>query len=233
VFLARLAYQAGDRDRYHYASYLAVKALINGMAGARADRPGGSQFVRPGVAGGGGLLTRLWSADVARIWKFTVDTTEPSTLQMEGRIGEMDRLRWRYSFSRDPSSESIDGRSGDVIRGAPAEVIATCLAVLGRRQDERTRRLIPGGVPSPFVIGLEREFVDPRSGLVVNVGGTGGTDGLELPVLIWRTERGMEQPMGSVVVPDLKGARPRREVLNWKTVLLGVELPAGDMSDPE
>jgi hypothetical protein len=154
-------------------------------------------------------------------------------LQMEGRIGKMDRLRWRYSFSRDPTSESIEGRSGDVIRGVPAEVIATCLAVLGRGQDERTRRLIPGGVPSPFVIGLEREVVDPRSGLVVNVGSTGGTDGLELPVLIWRTERGMEQPMGSVVVPDLKGARPRREVLNRKTVLLGVELPVGDMSNPE
>ena len=46
--------------------------------------------------------------------------------------------------------------------GPPSGVIASCISVLRTSHPTRFERLIPGGEPSPFVAGLEREVSEPN-----------------------------------------------------------------------
>src|SRR5260221_13913514 len=53
----------------------------------------------------------------------------------------------------------------DQFSGPASGVIASCMAVLRSSHPTRYERLIPGGEPSPFVAGLEREVSDPDASL--------------------------------------------------------------------
>jgi hypothetical protein len=53
--------------------------------------------------------------------------------------------------------------------GRPAGVMASCLAVLRTSHPIRYERLIPGGAPSPFVAGIEREVSGPNPYLVQRI----------------------------------------------------------------
>jgi len=113
--------------------------------------------------------------------------------------------------------------------GLPAEVIASCISVLRTSRPTRYERLIPGGAPSPFVAGLEREGIGPRSPFLTSVHpavatASAGTTTNGWPQLTWkgwRTDRGAPWSFGQVT-PVREGKPKKTEIvpLNWNTRVL-------------
>src|SRR4030095_8025263 len=92
------------------------------------------------------------------------------------------RLRWENDPGLMPSlvqlrslllnetpAELATVAAPDQFTGPAAGIIASCLAILRTSHPTRFERLIPGGEPSPFVAGLEREVAGPHPHLVAFV----------------------------------------------------------------
>lgn len=120
----------------------------------------------------------------------------------------------------------------DQFTGAPAGQIASCLAVLRVSHPTRFERLIPGGEPSSFVTGVEREVAGPNIALTQSVeteapDPTGKTH--LWPRVIWKS---WKTPTGAVwnfgsVQPTRNGPTGVTKTipLNWNTKVTTYELP--------
>jgi hypothetical protein len=122
----------------------------------------------------------------------------------------------------------------DRFTGAPSGLIATCASVLRTSHPTRYERLIPGGEPSPFVLGLEREVAGPNPNLVVAVQHEIADKGSKrvLPAWpqltwpSWKTEAGRLWSFGRV--KPVRATEPdsvRVVPLNWNTRVIVYELP--------
>jgi len=118
--------------------------------------------------------------------------------------------------------------------GPPAGEIASCLAVLRVSRPTRFERLIPGGEPSPFVAGLEREVARPNVTLTQTVQTEAADAVAKTSPAIWPrvTWRNWKTPTGATwnfgsVRPTRSGLPgPAKTIpLNWNSQVTTYELP--------
>lgn len=120
----------------------------------------------------------------------------------------------------------------DLFTGPPARQIASCLAVLRVSHPTRFERLIPGGEPSPFVAGVEREVAGPNIALTQTVemeAPNAATKSRLWPRVIWKswkTPTGATWNFGSVrpTRNDPTGVT-KTTPLNWNTRVTVYEFP--------
>lgn len=122
----------------------------------------------------------------------------------------------------------------DRFTGPPSGIIASCVSVLRTSHPPRYERLIPGGDPSPFVAGLEREVVGPHSDLVIGVqretadprSKASAPTWPQLTWRSWKTPTGAVWSFGHIKPVRTIGPDPPRVVpLNWNTRVLLYALP--------
>jgi hypothetical protein len=122
----------------------------------------------------------------------------------------------------------------DQFTGWPPGVMASCMAVIRTSHPTRYERLIPGGEPSPFVAGIEREVSGPNPNLVQRV----VTERLDptsekaatpiWPRLGWRewkTPSGADWNFGQIIASTNAPASASSAALNWNTRVLSILSP--------
>ena len=116
--------------------------------------------------------------------------------------------------------------------GPPSGVLASCLSVLRTAQPQRLERLIPGGEPSPFVAGLEREVGGPSPCLVQSVQWELRDKQTKTSTPIWpnvawwgwKTPSGARRSFGQVEPESPRNPASAKAVpLNWNTQVLVYE----------
>ncbi len=119
----------------------------------------------------------------------------------------------------------------DQFSWSASEVIANCISVLRTSHPTRYERLIPGGDPSPFVAGLEREVTGPNPYLIEALQrSTEKTNQLIWPEVTWwkswTTPTGHSWTLGHVT-PIREGLPSigRTVPLSWNTEAVLYSLP--------
>ncbi len=111
---------------------------------------------------------------------------------------------------------------------------ASCLSVLRTSHPTRFERLIPGGDPSPFVVGLEREFIVAKRPLLVTlqdqaVDARTKSAVPAWPLLTWpewRTPTGAPWTFGSIRPGLQESPRSVQSIpLNWNSQVLVFDMP--------
>jgi len=121
--------------------------------------------------------------------------------------------------------------------GPPSGIIASCMAVLRTSHPTHFDRLIPGGPPGPFSVGLEREVAGPNPYLAQAILSTAIDPSTKELRAIWpmATWFGWTTPSGynrwtfgtvrPIEIGDPAGATTT--ALNWNTTVVTYLLPAG------
>ena len=123
--------------------------------------------------------------------------------------------------------------------GPPSGIIASCISVLRTSHPVRYERLIPGGVASPFVTGLEREVAGPNTHLIQNVvtemrdRNTKQTNAIwpRLSWWGWKTSTGVAWNFGQVTTSTNAPAKTQARALNWNTQVITYSTAAGSSPD--
>ena len=120
----------------------------------------------------------------------------------------------------------------DTFTGPPAGQIANCLAVLRVSHPTRFERLIPGGEPSPFVAGAEREVAGPNIALTQTLEAeapdAAATTHLWPRVIwkSWKTPTGATWNFGSVRPARTNPTGVTKTIpLSWNTKVITYERP--------
>src|ERR1051326_3167705 len=193
---------------------------------------------------------RFKNEDVARFYRDYL---------LEDVRGELGRLRQRWAPERKFKNDShimpseVQLRSlllneipatlaslaaPEQFTGPPSGVIASCLAVLRTSHPTRFERLIPGGEPTPFVAGLERDVSGPNPYLTQaivsqpneNPAKANPPTQLTWPEVTWwkswKTPSGHRWTFGRVApVPHAAPSRVESVPLNWNTQCIVYYLP--------
>jgi hypothetical protein len=118
----------------------------------------------------------------------------------------------------------------DEFAGPPSGILANCFSIIRTSHPTRYERLIPGGAPTPFVTGLERDVPGQNPFLVQSILTSGAeSDGQKhepvWPLVSWwkswRTPTGQRWNFGHVTpTRSAKAPESKRLALNWNTVAL-------------
>ena len=136
-----------------------------------------------------------------------------------------------WFLNEPPGSTVADAGPGPDL---PGQSVAQALAGLRTTGPVRFERLIPGGDPTPFVAGPEREIMGPGQGTWLGVdsgapGGHGEADPPKWPRLGWRnwkTASGSPWTVGHI--QPVRSGEPRSAKavpLNWNTRVVTFEMP--------
>jgi hypothetical protein len=104
----------------------------------------------------------------------------------------------------------------DKFTGSAGGVIANCLAILRASRPPRFERLIPGGEPSPFVAGIERDVAGPNVFLTQQVGAESNSS-TRITWPVWKTPTGVAWNFGEVSVATNAPAVAEAIPLNWNS----------------
>ncbi len=242
---ARLAYKVGDMDGYDYGCFsftrelTALAARQRGGEYVRKHQPWHSlQVITPDVFATGYLPD-------ARGWQFSGTnhplnaTSRPHERRWDG-FGDFDVARFcrdylaldlRKEFAIAPPSIPLRAQlMGDqptdfdaatrlnTMADSAAGRIAACLAILRATQPVEIRRLIPAGIASPQVTGLEREGSVSNAGLLVRTSGSSQGGWPELTWPEWTTPTGARWTFGQIrPARDAKSPHHKRVLINWNS----------------
>lgn len=248
--MARLAYRAGDMDTYNYACALFARELTLLWARQRgAEYFHRNQPWHAGELSDGGISLTNPAADIvrwrgfndpemARFWRdyFSAElraelgrlqALEPSDRRSldDSRV-RLSLVRWRARLLNESPTELAAVLAPEGFNGSPADITASCLALLRAAGPVHLERLIPRGAPSPFVAGPERDVAGPHPHLVqfvqFQVVDTPQGNARPFWPLItgpdWRTPTGARWSFGQVrPVAQGEPSAVRAISLNWNT----------------
>ncbi len=218
--MARMAYKAGDLDAYNYACYMFARQFVhhyvNTNRWVRFNNEDTARFyrghLRDDLHRELGLLQQRWEPER----QYHHDShLMPSLVQL------------RSLLLNEAPAQLAAVATPDQFSGPASGVIASCISVLRTSHPTRYERLIPGGEPSPFVAGLEREVSDPGSYLSQAIQTRPEADQLGTNQPIWpeviswksgRTPTGHRWTFGHVTpVPEGAPATMEAKPLNWNS----------------
>lgn len=135
------------------------------------------------------------------------------------------RVRLHSFLLQDSPTNLVTIATPDQFAGPASGVIASSLAVVRAATPPRWERLIPGDVPGPWRVGLNREVPGPNPHLLQSVvtGTAGAPTWPRLQWWGWKTPTGAPWNYGEVRAGD--GDRPARVEtvpLNWNSVRIDV-----------
>ena len=184
---------------------------------------------------GFGSITKTWPDSTASTSDQTCSASltsscKPQTEQCDTPTTHEAGLPWS-----DTPAQLATVAKPDQFSGPPSGVIASCFSVLRTSHPTRYQRLIPGGEPSPFVAGLERELATPAAWITQRVQTNSESTNmspLTWPEMVWwenlPTAAGHRWTFGQVS-PLRNGSPAKIEAvpLNWNTAafLYRFEIP--------
>ena len=244
--MARLAYKAGDIDNYNYASYMFARQLVHEFVKPRREAylrqhpPWHSvEFSNRWVRFNNEDLARFYREylrpDVQRELDLLLQTSDRTVRYTDDPRGRPSLVHLRSLLLNDTPAQLATVAKPDQFSGPPSGVIASCFSVLRTSHPTRYQRLIPGGEPSPFVAGLERELATPAAWITQRVQTNAESTNISLltwPEMVWwenlSTTAGHRWTFGQVS-PLRNGSPAKIEAvpLNWNTAafLYRFEIP--------
>jgi hypothetical protein len=141
-------------------------------------------------------------------------------------------VQLRSLLLNESPAELANVATPDQFTGPPSGIIGSCASVLRTSHPTRYERLVPGGEPSPFVAGLEREVAGPNPNLVLGVqheaarksSGPATPIWPELTWRSWKTEAGKPWSFGRVKPVRATEPNSARVIpLNWNTRVIVYE----------